>query len=118
MNYRTIIDALEERLADPKARKGNEDVLARVLKAKAVDDQGIVLPESTRTWLRAVWCSTSPHRCDRLDRRDSCEWLSKQAGIGVKMRCPFYERCDDPRGCSSYRPRRSKGWITNYRRLR
>ena len=109
MNYRTIIDALEPKLVQRvESRKGGEEELARVRKAKAYDDEGILIPASLRAWLRRIWCSDNPAPCDHLDRRCACEWLSKRQGPGVSTPCPFYERGDDPRGCHSYRPLQSQ----------
>ena len=100
MDYGEIIEALTERF------KGDafEQERARLAKAQEYEDEGVLMPNSLRAWLRKQMEATETPVCARLTKRDVCEWLSKTRPIGQTAGCPFYQNEEDPRNCERYKP--------------
>lgn len=100
MEYGEIIETLEGRFEG----SDHEQERAMLAKAKEFESEGVVMPAKLRAWLRQQVEVTETPVCDRLTKRDVCQWLSQKEPIGKTVGCPFYSNQEDPRNCERYRP--------------
>ena len=101
MNYTQLIKELLDHYGQ---KEGSESELGWINKAKAYDDENIIIPDRLRRKLRELLESQVATTCERLAGSGVCVWLSEREPPGVVARCPFYPRKDDPRNCGGYRP--------------
>ena len=101
MNYADLITELSAFYVGSEGDNTSE--LESIRKAKAYDDEGLIIPGRLRARLRKLREDQVATTCERLGQSGVCVWLSEREPPGVVARCPFYPRGQDPRECGGYR---------------